>query len=299
MTQTKFRKSMAWKLLKAFLCVWVLLLCAGTGGSQDLILNPVGPWIPVVTEFLLAGGNVSSVGDPGPPFEIISSRFPSIPSAWDVLKEMAAIKDRAYYASEHVLSGWRPWTSPDPKNKGRLLSGIEAKSSEHQTLTPAPGLPVLGLEVGMKVPITFKVEIWGRHRLTGKDERQYFPGDAEYQKYMKEKIQVTDFSLTVHKLEGDFGYQHIRNRAQPEAYMVIAKHRGGWDNSLASYEAQAYTLVIKDAYLAELQLEMRLRFPESEKLQASAYDVPVRICLRFISGTKKSFRKISDEIRKK
>jgi hypothetical protein len=287
------------QILLVLFSAWAAAFSGPDASDQGLVLNPVGEWTPVVTEFLIAGGRMTSAGDPGPPFSRISSRFPSIPSAWDVLKELAAIKNKAYGEDEPVLSGWRVWKEPDRRSQNRLLSGIEVKRSDKPIESSAPQLPVVAVERGGPVPVRFKVEIWGRHRLTGKDDRQYFPADEEYQNFMKQKIQVTDFLMAVHKLEGDFGYQQIKNKALPDPYKVIGRYRGGLDNSLASYEAGEYLLPLTDDYLAELRLEMSLRFPEAEKGQPTAYDVPVKVCLRFICGSRVKIRVISDQIRKK
>jgi hypothetical protein len=285
-------------LLRMILAVLVAGLAGWSFIGQDFVLNPVGEWIPVVSEFLLAGGRPTAAGDPGPPFTRVDSRFPSIPSAWEMLKPLAAVKDKAYGEDEPVISGWRVWTQPDPNNRDRLLSGLEVKRSDRLGAASERALPVVAVERGGPIPVKFKVEIWGRHRLTGRDDRQYFPADAEYQEFMKRKIQVVDFLLAVHKLEGEFGHEHIKNRAQAEPYRVIGRFRGGLDNSLASYEAASYELPATDDYLGELRLEMSLRFPESERGQASAYDVPVKVCLRFICGSKVKIRVISDTVKK-
>ncbi len=268
-----------------------LICCSVAVCAQQATVNPVGKWTPVVSEFHIPEARARSGGSIGPPFTRVESREPKMLSAWEALKDTVKIKRRRLYEDEPVIGGWRPWADP----KTPEVSGIEVKRSDKIPGDAAPCLPVMAVERGGDIPLRWKIDIWGRYRLP--ERPKLLPADAEFQRLIKQKIQVTDFSLAVYKLEGELSWKNVRNAASPEPFKIIGQYRSGLHSSLAFYESQEYRLPATADYVGEIRLEVKLRFPEAERQAETAYEVPVEACLRFICGSRFSIRVISDEIR--
>ena len=260
--------------------------CPSGGTNAQWTLNPGSQWYPVIAQLTLDEPRVAAGGDPGPPFVKVDAPSPGVTAAWKTLEGLIGIKRRAYYEDEPVISGWQVWS--DPVRPG--ISGLEVKRSDRA----GGNIPMIAPERGRDIPVRLRIEIWGRYRLP--DRPDLLPGDAEYQRLVKKKIRVTDFSLTVHVIEGKFSAASIKNAAAAEPLKVIGALRG-LDDSLAAVEAQTYAVPGNPDYLGELRLEMKLRFPEEEGRVDTAYETALEGCLRFFCGSRVSIRVISDEIR--
>ena len=128
------------------------------------------------------------------------------------------------------------------------------------------------------------------------------PSDPKFQKLIKQKIEVVDFSLTAHKVQPGGTERGLRNPALEAPYQTLGTRQsgvGGADRSLAFYEAQEYLVRMRSGFVGELRLQLRLRFPEAEKAQASGYFVPLETSMRFASvDWTRPPRVISDRLKK-
>jgi len=279
------------------LCVLLCLFLspAPARATAKLTVNPVGEWFPVVTKFEFDESEaVGSGGDPGPFATKIKSATPGIPSAWRELEEMVRVRS-APRPTDPVISGWRPWYTPEG------LSGIEIKAAD-----PGTSSYVISFPRGRDRKVRWEVQVWGRYRLKDPDDpekkRVLRPPDPKFQKLIKEKIEVVDFSLTAHRVQPDGEKKNIRNAAIEEPYQTVGRYQsglGGASLSLARYEAQDYLVRMRGNFVGELRLRLTVRFPEAEKAQASAYSLPVEASLRFSSGDwPRTPRVISDKVRR-
>ena len=251
-------------------------------------MNPGAEWVPVVTEFEVSPANLGAPGHPGPPFTRVQSEDPSIPSAWEALKELVRVRVAGLsWGEDPAISSWRPWYGTGDEEG---LSGIEVKRSDRQGNVP---VPLIHVEVGQRVRVLWKIEIWGRYRLPERPE--LFPADEEYQRLIKRKIEVRDISVEIHKIKEREGTVDIRDDALPDAYYVLSK----WDGvqSLAYYEGQGYEFPPRGAYVGEMQLKLSLWFPEFAEQAETASDVRVEAAFRFLCGSLTEFRVISREVR--
>jgi hypothetical protein len=284
--------------------VFLFSTAAAVHAAKQVTVNPVGDWTPVLTRFELSESKALGVGSLGPPFTRVKCDAPSILSAWKVVQPMVRIRP-SFFPDDPVISGWRPWHDAE----GTGLTGLEVKRSDENPVTEVmfygrrerrQAFPVIGFGRA-EVPITWEIQIWGRYRLRDAEKRKLFPSDPEYQKLIKEKIQVVDFSMTIHKVAGERKAENIRNKAAEEPTEIVARYEGGLGGvpqSLAAYESRQYNAKLRGDYLGELRLQVKLRFPEAEEQQASAYDVPVEGYLRFVCGSWSGIRVISDEIKR-
>lgn len=263
--------------------------------ATTVTVNPVRNWIPVVARFEMdEQAAVGGGGDAGPPFTRVKSQAPSILSAWRELEEMVRIRS-APRPSDPVISGWRPWYTPEG------VSGIEAKAAD-----PGTSSYVISFSRGEDEKVHWEVQVWGRYRLKDPDDpekkRVLRASDPKFQKLMKEKIKVVDFSLTAHKVPPEGNAKNIRNAAAEDPYQTLGTYQQGSAGaypSLASYEARDFRVRKRGNFIAELRLQLRLRFPEAEQQQDSAYYVPLEAAMRFSSGDwMRSPRVISRKLRK-
>ncbi|MBE0479201.1 hypothetical protein IBX65_08845 [Candidatus Aerophobetes bacterium] len=279
-----FRKANKMFLRAFFLVILFSIFPLSSACAETVTVNPVAKWTPVLVEFQLPEARAMA-GNPGPPFTRIEAQFPSIPSAWETLKNMVSIKLKGQLRSEDepIISGWQPWAGQ------RGESGIEVKRSDR---CPEGFFPVITMERGGAVAVHWSIQIWGRYRFP--DYPDLLPADDEYQKLIKQKIEVRDFSLTIHEVEGGVGLENIRNDAAAEPSEVLGSWQG--QGTLAEYEAQSYQFPARADFVGELQLKMKLYFPEIDDQQETAYETPVEASLRFMCGSKVSIRIISDKI---
>lgn len=297
--QTKRPRKGCGRLLRGLttLCVFVppMLSSSFVHAATTVTVNPVRDWIPVVARFEMdEQAAVGGGGDPGPPFTRVESQAPSILSAWRELEEMVRIRS-APRPSDPVISGWRPWYTPEG------VSGIEAKGADPDTSSY-----VISFSRGEDEKVYWEVQIWGRYRLKDPDDpenkRVLRASDPKFQKLMKEKIKVVDFSLTAHKVPPEGRGKNIRNAATEVPYQTIGTYQrefAGSDSSLGAYEARDFKVRKRGNFIAELRLELKLRFPEAEQQQDSAYYVPLKASMRFSSGDwASSPRVISRKLRK-
>lgn len=271
-------------LIIIFVLILFLVFLSITIHAEKVIVNPVAGWIPVLVEFRIPEKCAFS-GDPGPPFVRVRSRFPSIPSAWETLKDTVKIRLRGslWPEDEPVISGWRAWAG----KKGD--SGIEVKSSDR---CPKGFFPVITIGRGEMVSVHWKIQIWGRYRFP--EHPDLLPADEDYQNMIKQKIEVRDFSLTLYKVEGEVKLENIRNDALPEPLEIVGRWQG--PGTLAEYEARSYQFPARADYVGELQLKMKLYFPEVDDRRETAYETPVEAYLRFMCGSKVKIRIIYDKL---
>jgi len=198
------------------------------------------------------------------------------------------LRGKRWGEDEPVIGGWADWMDEEG------ASGIEAMRSDK---APEGFLPVPSFLRGGPVPVRWKIEIWGKNLSRALAETDpslegLGPADPEFQEAIKKRIEVRDFSLTVHKLEGEVSLENIRKGALFDPFKVL----GEWDytRSLAEYESQEFLLHRGAIYIGELQLRMRLFFTEVDEGRA---DTPVEAYLRFICGSKVDFRVIGHQMR--
>jgi hypothetical protein len=279
------------------LCVFVLLIVSSSlvHAAATVTVNPVRDWIPVVARFEMDEQRANGGGgDAGPIFTRIKSQTPGIPSAWRELEEMVRIRS-APRPSDPVISGWHPWYTPEG------VSGIEAKAAD-----PGTSSYVISFVRGEDEKVHWEVQIWGRHRLKDPDDpekkRVLRASDPKFKKLIKEKIKVVDFSLTAHKVPPEGNGKNIRNAATEAPYQTLGTYQQGFAgaySSLASYEAQEFKVRRRGNFIAELRLQLKLRFPEAERQQDSGYYVPLEASMRFSVGDwARSPRVISRKLRK-
>ena len=259
-----------------------LILSSSTVQAERITVNPV-EWTPVITEFQIDKYARSVFTEP--PFTKVESKYPTIPSAWKTLKDMVKIRLRGGWWTEEepVISGWKTWVAEED-------SGIEVMRSDK---VPEDFVPVRNFLRGGPVPVRWRIEIWGRYRFP--DNPSLGPGDEEYQKLIKKKIEVRDFSLKVYKVEGDFSLKNIRNEVSPEPFKVLGER--DFRKYLADYESQDYHLKRGASYIGEAQLKMKLFFPEVDEQADTWEETPVEASLRFMSGSQVDFRIISSQIK--
>jgi len=276
-------------LLGVVVAGFFLMVCSPLLPAKTATVNPVIQWIPVVSEFQIAK-TYTSVGLLPPPFSRVKSKYPNIPSAWETLKPMVRIRLRGSFWAEDepIVSGWRPWADE------LGVSGLEVRRSDQR---PGVCAPIFHVERGTDIPIHWKIDIWTEYRLPKYPESELLPDQSEYQELIKQKIEVRDFSLTVHKLEGGFGLKNIRKDALPEPSETVCQWRDHGHQTLAFYEAQDYRFSARSDYVGEVRLKMKLYFPELDDQKDTQYETPIEVSLRFLCGSKVSIRVISDQLK--
>jgi len=270
-----------------------LVLVAGPAPGKSFTVNPVSRWEPIVTRMELDPTRIAG-GNPGPPFVKVQGRFPDIPSAWEALKPLVKIRlpGQLWTKDEPVISGWRT-------TKGPGIVGIEAKRSDRIPEDRKDRLlPILSFDRGMPVPVNLEVEIWSTYRIL--EQPDLVPTDPEYQKLIADKIEVHDFSLSVHELMGasratTAAFLHKAANAEPRVNGRIGEFEG--IRSLSHYLGKEYRVPATAGYLGELQFRMTLRFPELEAQMDTVYDTKLEAQIRFISLDHK-YRVISRKLKK-
>ncbi len=286
-------KTLCRLLLKATTGLFLFLILSPSAIQAERITVNVVEWTPVITEFQI-DRSYTRYMRPAPEWTRVESQHPTIPSAWETLKDMVKIKLRGQWwgEDEPVIGGWTDWTDEEG------ASGIEVMRSDK---APEDGLPLYNF-LRQDLVIRLKIEIWGRYRFP--DDPSLGPADQEYQDLIKEKIKVREFSLGLHKVEGELSLRSIKNGALPDPFKIL---REDYDTYLSDYEnldqgTQIYAVPFRGetGHIGEIQLKIKLFFPEVDEAGDTwRPDTPLEAYLRYISAKDEAeIRKIHEETRR-
>jgi hypothetical protein len=263
---------------------FVGIVMSGSAEGATITVNPVAEWTPVVSEFRIHAEHGRMA--PEPPFVKVKAKYPSIPSAWEALKDMVRMRlaGTIWSEDEPVISGWRPWESEEG------AAGIEVMRSDN---FPSDGIPLRNVPREV-VEVRWRVDIWGREgRHYRHPERpELDPAQKEYQDLIKKKVVVRDFSFGVYKVEGDYtDLKNLTNKAASEAFWKPEPQYLGYEKPLADYEARLHAFrIVPGTY--EVQLKAKLYFPELDEQKETTGETEVEASLRFMCVGYEEFRRL-------
>lgn len=273
-----------------------LISSSSTAPAATVTVNPVKDWTPVLSEFRVPE-RVEATAYEGqwrpPPYSRIEvkKKRPRLPDAWRVLEPMVKIKLRGAFwdQNETVISGWRPWVGTETQAG---TSGIGVMRSDK---LGDGEFPVRNLLRKSLCPVRWTVNVYTGWRFPGDDTykgrkvSELTPVDQEFQELIKKKIVVREYSFRIYRVEGDWkNLNNLRNRVSPEPYWKPSPEYLGYERSLAEYEAKSggYTFsAIPGIY--EVQLKMKLYFPELDDQKDTQRETELEGYIRFISTAPK------------
>jgi hypothetical protein len=204
---------------------------------------------------------------------------------------MVKIKLRGAFwdQDEVVISAWRPWVGTGGEAG---TSGIEVMRSDK---VGEGDLPVRNLLRRSMCPVWWTVDIYTGWRFPGDDTykgrkvSELTPVDQEFQELIKKKIVVREYSFRIFQVEGDWrNLNNLRNRVSLEPYWKPTPEYLGYERPLAEYEAKSRgDTFTANPGIYEVQLKMKLYFPELDDQKDTQTEAELEGYIRFISTAQK------------